>query len=131
MVIAAAPLEPQKSQLSGSSSSMPGADVSRTSRISLSEASISGIGVSVVDLSGEWGQIEFDVSTSFINYLAKGNRVLFSLRDLVQLEAVAQLAYENILSFEFDRTADGISILIFKRGTRSENRVSEDKGTGI
>jgi sulfate adenylyltransferase subunit 1 len=87
--------------------------------------------VSVIDLTGEWDQIEFDVSTSFIDYLGKGNRVLFSLRDMFQLEAVAQLAYEYTLSFEFDRTAEGVSILIFKRGTRPGNRLSADDGTGI
>jgi len=97
----------------------------------LSEASISGTGVSVVDLTGEWGLIEFDVTTSFIDYLEKGNRVLFRLRDLDQLAAVALLAYEQTLSFEFDRTAEGVSILIFKRGTRSANRLSADDGTGI
>jgi sulfate adenylyltransferase subunit 1 len=50
---------------------------------------------------------------------------------MVQLEAVTQLAYENILSFEFDRTAEGVSILIFKRGTRPGSRLSTDEGTGI
>jgi sulfate adenylyltransferase subunit 1 len=50
---------------------------------------------------------------------------------MVQLEAVALLAYENTLSFEFDRTAEGISVLVFKRGTRSGSKVSADDGTGI
>jgi sulfate adenylyltransferase subunit 1 len=131
MVIAAAPLEPQKTSLTGSGSEPPAAGGFQARRISLSEASISGIGVSVVDLTGEWGPLEFDVSTSFIDYLGKGNRVLFTLRDMVQLEAVAQLAYENILSFEFDRTAEGVSILIFKRGTRPGSSLSTDEGTGI
>jgi sulfate adenylyltransferase large subunit len=129
MVITASPLEPQ---LTGTASSdLPGANDGRPRRVSLSEASISGTGVSVVDLTGEWGQVEFDVSSSFLDYLGKGNRVLFRLRAMDQLEAVALLAYENTLSFEFDRTAEWISLLIFKRGTRSGSRVSEDKGTGI
>jgi sulfate adenylyltransferase subunit 1 len=130
MVIMAAPLEPQKAPLMGFSPDLPIAG-SHPRRISLSEASINGTGVSMVDLTGEWGGIEFDVSVSFTDYLGKGNRVHFRLRDLDQLEAVAQLAYEHTLSFEFDRTAEGVSILIFKRGTRSDDKVSEDKGTGI
>jgi sulfate adenylyltransferase subunit 1 len=131
MVISAAPMELQKEQLSGSSPDLIEAGTGHLRRISLSEASISGTGVSVVDLAGEWGPIEFDVSTSFIDYLGKGNRVLFRLRGMVQLEAVAQLAYENTLSFEFDRTAEGVSILVFKRGTRPADRLSADDGTGI
>ena len=47
------------------------------------------------------------------------------------LAAVALLAYDHTLSFEFDRTAEGVSILVFKRGTRSEQRLSADDGTGI
>jgi sulfate adenylyltransferase subunit 1 len=131
MVIAAAPLEPRKTAHTEKGSEHPVTSGFQARRIMLSEASISGIGVSLVDLSGEWGPIGFDVATSFIDYLGKGNRVLFTLRDLAQLEAVAQLAYENVLSFEFDRTSEGISVLIFKRGTRSESWVSEDRGTGI
>jgi sulfate adenylyltransferase subunit 1 len=131
MVIEAAPLEPQNTQHSGISPDLPVTDNSHPRRISLSEASISGTGVSVVDLTGEWGPIEFDVTTSFIDYLGKGNRVLFRLRDMVQLEAVALLAYENTLSFEFDRTAQGASILVFKRGTRPVSGVSAADGTGI
>ncbi|GFE56762.1 sulfate adenylyltransferase subunit CysN [Geobacter sp. AOG1] len=127
MVIATAPLEPQTAHvadLSGTSDGQP-------RRISLSEASISGTGVSLVDLTGEWGPVEFAASSSFLDYLGKGNRVLFRLRGLEQLEAVVLLAYEQTLSFEFDRTAEGVSILIFKRGTRPTSGVSADGGTGI
>ena len=131
MVITAAPLESQKQEFPGFSPDLPVAGGSHPRRISLSEASISGTGVSVVDLTGEWGSIEFDLSTSFIDYLGKGNRVLFRLRAMDQLGALALLAYEQSLSFEFDRTAEGVSILIFKRGTRSGQRLSADDGTGI
>ncbi len=131
MILTAAPLEPQKTQLTELSPGRSEEGAGTLRRISLSEASISGTGVSVVDLTGEWGSIGFDVSNSFLDYLGKGNRVLFRLRDLDQLETVALLAYEHTLSFEFDRTVEGISILIFKRGTRSGGRASEDKGTGI
>jgi hypothetical protein len=131
MIITAAPLEPQKAPLTGSSASLPDSAGGHPRWISLSEASISGTGVSVVDLTGEWGPIEFDVSISFIDYLGKGNRVLFRLRDVGQLEAVALLAYEQTLSFEFDRTAEGVSVLIFNRGTRPGSSLSADDGTGI
>ncbi len=128
MVISAAPLEPQTApvmdHLSATRDGHP-------RRISLSEASIGSQGVSVVDLTGEGGVIAFDVADSFLDYLGKGNRILFRLRGLDQLEAVALLAYEQTLSFEFDRTAEGVSVLIFKRGIRSASRVSGDDGTGI
>ncbi len=126
MIIAAAPLESLKTE-----SPESGFDHGQNRRISLSEASISGSGVNVIDLTEERGAIEFDLSTSFIGYLGKGNRVLFRLRDLEHLGAVAQLAYEHRLSFEFDRTADGVSILIFKRSMASEKQLSGDDGIGI
>jgi sulfate adenylyltransferase subunit 1 len=127
MVIMVAPLDALGA---GDVGGLPDADGTLRC-IDLSEASIIGGGVSVVDLSGEPGTIGFDVSDSFIDHLAKGNRVLFRLRDLGQLPAVAQLAYDQTLAFEFDRTAEGISVLIFRRNSRSAGRVSEDKGTGI
>jgi len=113
-----------KPELSEASSRLP-------RRIILSEASVGGIGVSVVDLTGELGTIEFDVSISFLDYLGKGNRILFRLQDLGQLPAVASMAFEHTLSFEFDRTANGVSILLFRRGTSSGNKLSDDGGTGI
>jgi len=131
MVIAAAPLEPETAQMTGLRPELSIAGSGLPRRVSLSEATVSGTGVSVVDLTGEWGAFEFDVSVSFLGYLDKGNRILFRLRDVGQLHAVATMAYEQTLSFEFDRTAEGISILLFKRGTRSGIRVSGDDGTGI
>ena len=127
MVITAAPLEPQTTEIVGLSS----VDDGTTRRISLSEATVSGTGVSVLDLAGEVGGIEFDVSHSFLDYLGKGNRIIFRLRDVAQLHAVAVMAYEHTLSFEFDRTAGGVSIQIFKRGTRSGGGVLDDAGIGI
>jgi sulfate adenylyltransferase subunit 1 len=131
MIISAAPLGPQNGPLAETGPCLAESGSGQPRRISLSEAFISGTGVSVVDLTGERGPISFDVSVSFIDYLGKGNRVLFRLQDLAQLTAVALLAYEQTLSFEFDRTAEGVSILIFKRGTLPVNRVSADDGTGI
>jgi sulfate adenylyltransferase large subunit len=131
MVIGAAPLDPQKTELSGFRPDLPVAAGDRPRRVSLSEASISGTGVSVVDLTGEGDSIEFDVTGSFLDYLGKGNRVLFRLRGMAQLETVALLAYEHTLSFEFDRTAEGVSILIFKRVTKPKEGLYDDDGTGI
>ncbi len=102
-----------------------------TRRITLSESAVGGQGISVVDLSEESGEIELAVTDSFLAYLDKGNRVLLRLRDMGQVAAAAQLAYEYTLAFEFDRTAEGVSILLFKRsiGTRGGSR--EVVGVGI
>jgi len=84
-----------------------------------------------VDLRAEYGTFEFEVEDSFLDYLGKGNRILFRLRDPEQLPAVALMAFEHRLSFEFDRAADGVSVLLFKRGTHSGDRVVDDGGIGI
>jgi sulfate adenylyltransferase subunit 1 len=131
MIIAAAPHDPQAAVTDRLSTDRPDDSGFLTRRISLSEASINGPGVSVVDLATEWGGIEFDVSAGFLDYLGKGNRILFRLRGLDQLEAVALLAYEHTLSFEFDRTAEGVSVLVFKRDLRFGVRASDVNGTGI
>ncbi len=127
MVIAAAPLEsetvPVTEFVAGASEA--------ARRVSLDEAAIGGIGVSVVDLTRERGSMEFDVSPGFLDYLGKGNRVLFRLRDMDQLQAVALVAYEHTLSFEFDRIAEGVGILVFKRGTRQMAGLYDDDGGGI
>src|SRR5512133_3950845 len=117
MVISAAPLEPQKSLQPGSAPDLPVAGSGQSRRVNLSEASVGGGGVSVVDLTGEGWAIEFDVSANFLDYLGKGNRILFRLRDVGQVHAVAAMAYEHTLSFEFDRTVEGVGILLFKRGS--------------
>jgi sulfate adenylyltransferase subunit 1 len=53
------------------------------------------------------------------------------LRDLGQLQAVALLAYEQRLSFEFDRTPEGISVLLFRRGIKPAGGLYADDGVGI
>jgi sulfate adenylyltransferase subunit 1 len=130
MVIAAAPADFQATHEAKFQTENFAVD-SLPKRIVLSETAIGGHGVSVVDLIGEWGALEFEVSTSFLDYLGKGNRVLFRLRDVGQVATVALLAYEHTLSFEFDRTADGMSVLLFKRSTRQKNGLYDDDGTGI
>ena len=127
MIIGTAPVERKYAEKRGEQSdSVTGSP----RRICLREASTGGAGVSVVDLTGEWGTLEFEVSSSFLGFLGKGNRVLFRLRDLEQLQAVALMAYEQTLSFEFDRTTEGVSVLVFMRGI-SVSRQSGDDGIGI
>ena len=126
MIIAAAPL-----QTVGLAPEASDADSGLPRRISLSEAATGTPGVSVIDLAGEGGAIEFDVSDSFLDYLGKGNRILFHLRGLDQLAAVALMAYQQSLSFEFDRSAEGVSILIFKRGLRTDRKTTDGCGAGI
>lgn len=106
-------------------------DGSLVRRIILNEAAISGHGVSVVDLTGEQTAVELDVSESFSNYLGKGNRILFRLRDVEQVAALVKLAFENTLAFEFDRTVDGVSILLFKRNTKTQGSTADEDGVGI
>ncbi|MBI5484344.1 MAG: sulfate adenylyltransferase subunit CysN [Deltaproteobacteria bacterium] len=131
MVITALPMDPQKAEQTLSSAEWQGTEAAPPRRINLSEATINGTGVNVVDLTAETGPIEFDASGSFFDYLGKGNRILFRLRGLGQLAAAANLAYQHTLSFEFDRTAEGVSILLFKRGTDAGSKISGDEGTGI
>ena len=100
-------------------------------RIVLNEAAVSATGGSVVDLTGNGCALEFKMCPSFIDHVGRGNRVLFRLRDLAQLPAVALLAFEHRLSFEFDRTVEGVSILLFRRGIRPSGAVYADDGTGI
>lgn len=106
-------------------------DGSLVRRIILNEAAISGHGVSVVDLTGEPAAVELEVAESFSEYLGKGNRVLFRLRDVEQVAALVKLAFENTLAFEFDRTVDGVSILLFKRNTKTQGSAADGDGIGI
>jgi sulfate adenylyltransferase subunit 1 len=128
MVISAAPLELPETQLTESGIVSSEADGSPLRRFILSEFSISGTGVSVADLTGEWGQIDFEVSTSFLDYLGKGNRVLFMLRDLDQLEPVAVMAYEYNLNFEFCRVQDRVNVIIYRDGPEPASQKLEGGG---
>ncbi|GFO63479.1 sulfate adenylyltransferase subunit CysN [Geomonas paludis] len=91
---------------------------------------VAATNLNVVDLTEEKGLFILDLAQSIHDYLGKGNRILIRLRDLSQLEPVAQLAYEHELAFEFDRNGDGVSILLFKRGTSPVKGYGDD-GTGI
>ncbi len=91
---------------------------------------VAATNLNVVDLTEEKGLFLLDLARSIEDYLEKGNRILLRLRDLAQLEPVAQLAYDKNLAFEFDRNGDGVSVLLFKRGTAPAKGYGDD-GTGI
>ncbi|WP_136513020.1 sulfate adenylyltransferase subunit CysN [Geomonas edaphica] len=91
---------------------------------------VAATNLNVVDLTEEKGLFLLDLARSIEEYLEKGNRILFRLRDLAQLEPVAQLAYDKNLAFEFDRNGDGVSLLLFKRGTAPAKGYGDD-GIGI
>jgi sulfate adenylyltransferase subunit 1 len=128
MVIAVTPLDLRQQTVS---QEPEGAGDARHRIIILSGASVGGTGVSLVDLTRERGTLEFKLTPGFMEHLDKGNCVLFRLRDLEQLPAVAQVAYDQALSFEFDRTTNGISLLLFKRGTTPQLKSYGDDGIGI
>ncbi|TGU72737.1 sulfate adenylyltransferase subunit CysN [Geomonas terrae] len=91
---------------------------------------VAATNLNVVDLTEEKGLFLLDLARSIEEYLEKGNRILLRLRDLAQMEPVAQLAYDKNLAFEFDRNGDGASVLLFKRGTAPAKGYGDD-GTGI
>ena len=128
MVVGAAPLQSQEAGGPEDDTFAERAASPWIRRISLGEVSTANL--NVVDLTDERGAFALDVPASFLDYLGKGNRILFRLRHPGQLEAVVLLAYDNVLAFEFDRTADGVSVLVFKRGVKPLKKYGDD-GTGI
>jgi sulfate adenylyltransferase subunit 1 len=71
---------------------------------------------SFVDLTRERGEIDFYVTTSFLDYLEAGNRILFKLRDPGQVESVALMAFEHDLNFVFNRNRDRVDLILYKFG---------------
>jgi sulfate adenylyltransferase subunit 1 len=84
--------------------------------IHLDEKFIIGDDGSFVDLSRERGQVDFYVTTAFLDYLEGGNRVLFRLRDPRQIEPVALMAFEHNLNFLFTRNRDRVNLVLYKYG---------------
>jgi len=125
MVIAAAPLELPEAQ-PAEAGTEEGAFLPR--RFILSESSVSGTDMGVADLTREWGPIEFEVSPSFLDHLGKGNRILFRLRDVGQLEPVARMAYEHNLIFEFGRDRDRVTVILYKSGPEPGTQDFEQGG---
>uniref|UniRef100_A0A831XD12 Sulfate adenylyltransferase subunit 1 n=1 Tax=Geobacter metallireducens TaxID=28232 RepID=A0A831XD12_GEOME len=111
MVISAAPLESPEGQPTevgtGEGSFLP-------RRITLSEASVNGSDMGTIDLTREWGPIEFEVEPGFLDHLGKGNRVLFKLREVLQLEAIARMAFEQNFVFEFGRYQDRVNVILYR-----------------
>jgi sulfate adenylyltransferase subunit 1 len=128
MVIESAPVDSCHCGLAEIGTSSTEDEQASLRRIRLGEASATNL--NVVDLTSEWGPFALEISADLLSYLEKGNRILFRLRDLWQVPAVALLAYENTLAFEFDRTASGISLMVFKRGSEPRKGYGDD-GTGI
>jgi sulfate adenylyltransferase large subunit len=112
MVISAAP-EIVQEEVAGDTSKPVGEGDSAVRLINLGVSLISGDDGNLVDLTAERGQLEFDVTPAFLDILAKGNRVLFRLRDPGQMPQVALLAYEHNLQFTFTRVDDRINLILF------------------
>ncbi len=74
----------------------------------------------LVDLTRESGAVEFVVTPHFLDTLARGNRVLFRLRDPAQIEPVARMAWEHDLCFTFRRKGEGVALVLYKEGARPE-----------
>ncbi len=81
-------------------------------RINLGELLISGDEGNLVDLSEESGELELAVTPQFLEALARGNRVLITLRDPSQLPPVALLAFENHLQYTVSRVGNRISLVL-------------------
>ena len=84
--------------------------------IHLDEKFIIGEDGSVVDLTRERGQVDFYVTTAFLDYMDAGNRVLFRLRDPRQIEPVGLMAFEHNLNFLFGRDGDRVNLILYKYG---------------
>ena len=131
MVIAAAPEILQPQELVGGAIPKPAADGNAAiRRINLGTCFINGDEGNLVDLTEEPGQIEFDVTPAFLDALAKGNRVLFRLRDTGQLPAVALLAYEHSLQCTFSRAGDRINLVLFS-GPAITAQLEDGADTGL
>jgi bifunctional enzyme CysN/CysC/sulfate adenylyltransferase subunit 1 len=96
-------------------------------RIDLGARRIEGDEGNLVDLTGERGAVEFDVSADFLDTLARGNRVLFRLREPSQIAPLALLAYEHSLRFEFSRSGEAVNVIVFAAPGR---RVPSGDGAG-
>ena len=84
--------------------------------IHLDEKFIVGDDGSLVDLTRERGEVDFYVTNAFLEYMEAGNRVLFRLRDPLQIEPVALMAFEHNLNFVFGRDRDKVNLILYKYG---------------
>ncbi|MBJ6724445.1 sulfate adenylyltransferase subunit CysN [Geomesophilobacter sediminis] len=126
MVIGSAPQEQEQAGSAHFEASLAGAEGIRRIKVDATATT----NLNVVDLTAEPAPFVLDLPAAILGYLEKGNRILFRLKGLDQVGAVAELAYENHLAFEFDRTEAGISLLVFKRGSTPQKNYGDD-GVGI
>lgn len=87
---------------------------SAVQRINLDEQFIAGDEGNLVDLTRARSAVEFDVTPAFLDALARGNRVLFRLRDPGQLAPLALLAFEHRLAFSFSREGDRALVVLYR-----------------
>ena len=93
--------------------------------IHLDESFIIGDDGSFVDLTRERGEVDFYVTTHFVDYLAAGNRVLFRLRDPRQIEPVALMAFEHDLNFTFGREGDRVNLILYRNAKEQKREEFE------
>lgn len=125
MAITTAPLESPETQ---SVDTDIGEVTPLPQRFTLSEGSVNGADMGAVDLTREWGPIELEVTESFQDHLGKGNRVLFKLRDVAQLEPIARLAYDHNFVFEFGRYRDRVNVILYRSGPENGSPNFEQGG---
>jgi sulfate adenylyltransferase large subunit len=128
MVIAAAPELLQQDHPAGTTTEAAARADASIRRINLGDYYISGEEGNLVDLTAVEGEIELDVTPSFLETLSKGNRVLLRLRDPGQLPPVALLAYEHNLTFKFSRSGDRIHIVLHGKSLPGQKSGEIDDG---
>ena len=110
MVIAAAPEE----QPAGITPEPAATGDASVRRINLGDWFISGDQGNLVDLTTVRGEIELGATPAFLDMLSRGNRALLVIRDPGQLPPVAALAFKHDLTFNFNRAADRVNIVLHK-----------------
>ncbi|HOI17778.1 MAG TPA: elongation factor Tu, partial [Geobacteraceae bacterium] len=88
--------------------------------VRLDEKFIIGEEGSFVDLTRERREIDFHVTTLFLDYLGDGNKVLFRLRDPHQVEPVARMAFEHDMNFTFGRDGERINLILYRNAVESK-----------
>jgi bifunctional enzyme CysN/CysC/sulfate adenylyltransferase subunit 1 len=96
--------------------------------VHLDEKFIIGDDGSLVDLTREPGKIDFYVTTHFLDYLDAGNLVLFRLRDLRQIDPVANMAFEHNLNFIFERELDRLNLILYQNDVKERHAEIENGG---
>ena len=69
----------------------------------------------MVNLTDKNEEVKVQITKEFLDYLSKGNRTLFLFKDIRQANSLIYQAFENNISFEFDRVKSGVLITVFKR----------------